>query len=76
MLRCTMIQKDVLEVEQAVMGFDKTEYTYFYTNLKDWTDLTNPMASRQRDPVIVARKLTEAEILWCTQHYLPKAKGV
>jgi len=72
MLKCTMIQKDILEVEQAIMSFEETEYTYFYTNLRDWTDLTNPRASRQRDPVTVARKLTESEILWCIKNYLPK----
>ena len=72
MLNINMVTPEILEVEQVMMGFSKTDRTFFYTNIKTWEDLTNPSASKQVGGFKVARKLCQASIDWTKKYHLPK----
>lgn len=74
MLNINMVTPEILEVEQVIMGFSKTDRKFYYTNINTWEDLTNPNASKQVDIFKVARKLTQGSIDWIVKYHLPKVK--
>lgn len=70
MLICQFIDNSpVMEVTQVTMSFSKTHVEYWYYDTQNWTrSLLGKKNDRPTQP------MTDKEIEWAKQYYLPKAQ--
>lgn len=61
---------NLLEVRETLHGFCSTKCTYWYYDVANWTKSTRGQRGDQPH-----QAMTENEIAWVTQHYLPKVQA-
>ena len=71
MITCKMVSDDVLEVEERLLYFDRTEISYVYYNLK--TRLRSVLGRKDEVP---SEPVTDKDWEWVCKYYLPKVEGV
>lgn len=59
---------DILCVVENILSFHDTQKTYWYYNVKEWT-----RSITGREGADALTPMTDREIEWVKEHYLPKA---
>lgn len=57
----------ILTVVQSTFGFRKTQREYWYHDIQNWM-----VSSHGKEGDVPDRKMTDRDIAWVTQYYLPK----
>jgi hypothetical protein len=61
----------ILEVKEVLMSFTKTQTQYWYYDTQKWLKSSHGKQGDTPD-----RGMTEADIQWVKQYYLPKVQTV
>ena len=66
MLSLKMLDANILEVKEVTMSWTKTETSFWYYDIVNWTDCVN---GKNEQPF---KKMTPNAIEWVKKYYLPK----
>lgn len=75
MFTVKLVQPNIIEICQITFYFSRTLKQYYYKDIENWNDLTNPNATEQTGEFKVARKMHHSDIDWCKRYYIPKLEG-
>lgn len=65
------LEGDVLEIHQTIHTWNKTHHQFWYYNIRTWM-----VSSHGRKGDTPDRLMSESDIAWVKEHYLPKVSEV